>query len=134
MDSQEKQDEAQNYGAFFKSIIDQDRSSIVICNLRHEIVYMNPAAIANYAKHGGASLVGKSLLDCHNPESVRRIKQVMEWFAASAEHNIVYTSYNAKRNKDVYMVALRDGGELIGYYEKHEYRNRETMERYDFAQ
>ena len=31
----------------------------------------------------------------------------------------------------VYMVALRDdSGELIGYYEKHEYRNLETMERY----
>ena len=35
------------------------------------------------------------------------------------------------RNKDVYMVALRDEGELIGYYEKHEYRNAETMKPYD---
>lgn len=34
----------------------------------------------------------------------------------------------------VYMVALRDdAGQLIGYYEKHEYRNRETMEVYDLA-
>ena len=31
------------------------------------------------------------------------------------------------------MVALRDdSGTLIGYYEKHEYRNRETMALYDF--
>ena len=31
------------------------------------------------------------------------------------------------------MVALRDEvGKLIGYYEKHEYRDRETMELYDF--
>ena len=29
------------------------------------------------------------------------------------------------------MVALRDEGKLIGYYEKHEYRNAETMEPYD---
>ena len=29
------------------------------------------------------------------------------------------------------MVALRDSGKkLIGYYEKHEYRNKETMELY----
>lgn len=29
-----------------------------------------------------------------------------------------------KENKDVYMVALHDDtGVLIGYYEKHEYRN-----------
>lgn len=32
----------------------------------------------------------------------------------------------------VYMVALRDdAGKLIGYYEKHEYRNRETRKIYD---
>jgi hypothetical protein len=29
------------------------------------------------------------------------------------------------------MVALRDAEELIGYYEKHEYRNAETMQVYD---
>ena len=29
------------------------------------------------------------------------------------------------------MVALRDNGELIGYYEKHEYRDKETMKMYD---
>jgi len=40
----------------------------------------------------------------------------------------MYTSYNEKENKDVYMVALREeNGDLIGYYEKHEYRNRETV-------
>ena len=33
------------------------------------------------------------------------------------------------------MVALRDrDGALIGYYEKHEYRNAETAERYDYSQ
>ncbi len=29
------------------------------------------------------------------------------------------------------MVALRDEGKVIEYYEKHEYRNLETMKRYD---
>lgn len=29
------------------------------------------------------------------------------------------------------MFALRDEGKLIGYYEKHEYRNAEKMKRYD---
>ena len=34
--------------------------------------------------------------------------------------------------RDRYMVALRDAeGKLIGYYEKHEFRNAETMEKYD---
>lgn len=116
---------------FYKSIIDQDRSDIVICNLRHEIIYMNPAAIQNYAKRGGEKLIGQSLLECHNEESQEKIAQVLEWFSCSPKHNIVYTFHNEKQNKDVYMVALRDGEKLIGYYEKHEYRNLETMKLYD---
>lgn len=121
------------YVAFYKSIIDQDRASVVICSLKHEIIYMNPAAAASYAKYGGAKLIGRSLLECHNPESREKIKQVMDWFAADESHNIVYTFHNEKQNKDVYMVALREAGKLIGYYEKHEYRNVETMKQYDLC-
>lgn len=118
---------------YFKSIIEQDRCAVVICNLENEIIYMNPTAIARYQKWGGAALIGKSLLDCHNPNSSIMIKKVVLWFAKSKENNIVYTSYNEKENKDVYMVALRDeDGTLIGYYEKHEYRNAETAKLYDF--
>ena len=69
--------------------------------------------------------------NCHNTHSNEMIQNVVDWFAASSEHNIVYTYHNEKENKDVYMVALRDDeGKLIGYYEKHEYRNPETMKRY----
>ena len=71
--------------AYFKSIIDQDRESVVICDLNHIIIYMN-----------------------------------------------VYTYHNAKHDRDVYMVALRDAsGTLIGYYEKHDSRKAETMKQYD---
>lgn len=80
---------------------------------------------------GGDKLIGRSLLDCHNPESRDKIQQVVDWFAIDERHNIVYTFHNEKQNKDVYMVALRDEGKLIGYYEKHEYRNAETMKQYD---
>ena len=76
--------------------------------------------------------MGKSLLDCHNSKSKEMIIKVLDWFTQSVENNLVFTSYNEKENKDVYMVALRnDAGELIGYYEKHEYRSRETMKKYD---
>lgn len=120
-----------SYLSFYKSIVDQDRSPVVICNLGHEIIYMNPAAAVSYAKRGGRKLTGRSLLDCHNPESAEKIRRVVDWFAADVNHNIVYTFHNEKQNKDVYMVALREGGKLIGYYEKHEYRNPETMKQYD---
>ncbi|MGN0496454.1 MAG: fatty acid/phospholipid synthesis protein PlsX [Lachnospiraceae bacterium] len=118
---------------YMKSIIDMDRASVVICDLDHKIIYMNPAAVKRYAKRGGAALVGKSLLDCHNENSNGMIKKVVAWFLESTDNNMIYTYHNEKENKDVYMVALReDRGTLIGYYEKHEYRDRETGKLYDF--
>ena len=119
------------YVDFYKSIIDQDRCAVVICNLEDEIIYMNTAAIENYSKRGGEKLIGQNLMDCHNAVSQEKIRQVVEWFAEAPEHNLVYTFYNEKQNKDVYMVALRSEGKLIGYYEKHEFRNKETMKPYD---
>lgn len=60
---------------YFKSIIDQDICPIVICNLSHEIIYMNPEAVERYAKRGGIELIGKSLLNCHNEDSNSKIKK-----------------------------------------------------------
>ena len=113
--------------AFFKSVLEHDEAPVVICDLEHTVVYMNAAAIARYH----IDLTGKSLKNCHNADSNRKIDRVVEWFTKSKNNNKIYTSYNEKENKDVYMVALRgEGGELIGYYEKHEYRNRETRPLY----
>lgn len=118
---------------YFKSVLDQDRCPVVICNLEHIILYMNPVAVERYKKRGGASLIGKNLLDCHNERSKKLIEQVLDWFRVSPEHNIMHTFYNERENKDVYMVALRnDEGTLIGYYEKHECRNKESGRAYDF--
>lgn len=111
---------------FLRSVIEQDTEPVVICDLQHIIIYMNPAAIQNYAKRGGAALIGANLLNCHNPNSNQIILQVVEWFTQSVDNNIVHTSYDEDKNKDIYMVALRnDKQELIGYYEKHESRNRD---------
>lgn len=116
-----------NINSFFKSVIDSDNSPVVICDLEHTVVYMNPTAIARYR----IDITGKSIKLCHNAVSNDKIDRVVAWFAESKDNNRVYTSRNDKENKDVYMVALRDdNGALIGYYEKHEYRNRETTELY----
>ena len=118
----------------YKSVLEADRAAVVICDLEHTIIYMNPAAAERYAKWGGKALLGKSLLNCHSKNSGETIQKVVDWFKASCDNNIVYTFYNEKENKDVYMVALRnDEGNLIAYYEKHEYRNRETMKMYDIS-
>lgn len=97
-----------NLTPYFKSIIDQDVASVVICNLKHEIIYMNP-------------------------KSKEIIEKVVAWFEEDKEHNRIHTFYNEKQAKDVYMVALRDeDGTLIGYYEKHEYRARDEEPYYNF--
>jgi len=112
----------------FKSILEQDKAPVVVCDMTSTIVYMNPSAIRIY--HG--DLTGRSLRDCHPAAANEKIDRVLEWFAKSIENNIVYTFRNETENKDGYMVALRDeNGTLIGYYEKHEYRNRETAKLYD---
>ena len=121
-----------NLAPYFKSIVEQDRCAVVICNLRHEIIYMNKSARERYKKHG--ELVGTSIFDCHNAESNAKIREVVEWFAKSPDNNFVFTYHNDRENKDVYMVALRgEDDELIGYYEKHEFRNPETMKLYDIG-
>ena len=118
----------------FKSVLEQDRAAVVLCDLEHTIVYMNKAAIDRYQKRGGEALIGKSVLNCHNEHSRMVIQKVVAWFEESREHNMIYTYKNEKENKDVYLVALRDEtGNLIGYYEKHEYRNPEIAEKYDFS-
>ncbi|MCM1529893.1 MAG: PAS domain-containing protein [Alistipes sp.] len=121
-----------NLSLFFKAIADSDICPIVICDLSHTIIYMNPTAIERYTKRGGEKLVGRSLLDCHNADSNEKIKAVVEWFGQSENNNRIFTFHNTKDNKDVYMIALRDDNHrLIGYYEKHELRTAETASAYE---
>ena len=113
---------------FLRSIIEQDTAKVVVCDLDNKVVYINKRAREAY----GDKILNKSIFDCHNKNSQELICKVVDWFKKSKENNIVHTFYNEKHNKDVYMVALRDeNGELIGYYEKHEYRNRDFTPFYD---
>lgn len=117
---------------YFKALVEKDREPIVIADINHIIVYMNEVAIFRFAKRGGADLIGKSLLHCHNEKSCELIKSVVESFVADENLNYVYTYYSEKWQADVYMVALRDENKkLIGYYEKHECRVKETMKPYE---
>lgn len=113
---------------FLRSMAEQDPMPVVVCNLRHEIIYMNPAAVEHYSDRGGENLIGLIIFDCHNPRSSEMIKKAVEWFSESTENNVIHTFYSEVQCKDVYMVALRDrDGSLIGYYEKHESRKRDSM-------
>ena len=82
-----------------KSVLDQDRAPIVVCNTDDIIVYMNPSAKSAYHK----DLTGSNIKDCHPKEANEKIDKVIRWFMESAENNIIYTYHNDKENKDVYM-------------------------------
>lgn len=113
-----------------RSILEQDKAPVVVCDKASVIVYMNPSAKEKY--HG--DLTGKNVKDCHNAKSGELIDKVVSWFAMNKLNNTVYTYHDEKENKDVYMIALRDDdGNFIGYYEKHENRNAETMKLYDMG-
>ena len=115
-----------NLTPFFKGIIDSDDQAVVICNTQHEIIYMNPAAVKRYEKSGGAQLVGKSVLDCHNPRSVEIIRRNIEIMTNDKGVNKIFEAHSTKNggNYDIYTTAIRnEDGELIGYYEKFEDKN-----------
>ena len=116
---------------YFKSLLDVDNTRIIICDLNHIIIYMNDVAKDYYGKRG-LNLLGSNLLDCHNNDSKEKIFKVIEWFKKDINNNRVHTFYNEKENKDVYMIALRnENKELIGYYEKHEYSNKDLTPFYE---
>lgn len=69
---------------YFKSLVEQDNTAIVICDLNHTIIYMNPSAILNYKKYGGTALLGKSLLACHNENSAVMIEKVAPYYYLSS--------------------------------------------------
>lgn len=76
----------------YKSVLEADRAAVVICDLNHMIIYMNPAAIIRYDKWGGKDLLGRSLLDCHNEKSREMIHKVIDWFKASKGCHIYGTN------------------------------------------
>lgn len=118
--------------SFLKSVVDNDTDAVVVCDLSHTMCYLNPAAVKRYEKRGGAALIGKSVLDCHNEHSRRMIDLVIEWYQKDASHNVVFLGFQEKRQEDLYMIALRDEqGKLIGYYEKHACRTRDEAKPYN---
>ena len=80
-------DTKQILSPYFKSIVDQDRLSIVICDLEHTIIYMNPAAVEDYHKYGGAALIGKKPL---------KLSQRGFEYEDSSDHRLVCSGFIAQ--------------------------------------
>lgn len=92
--------------------IEQLDSNVIVCNAEGIIVYMNETAIRNYAKDGGAALIGRNLMDCHGEESRRKLLEMM----ATHRRN-VYTIEKNGRKKLIYQAPWMDGEEFLGIVE-----------------
>ena len=96
-------------------IFDSWNEEVVFVDTNHVIQYVNAPAVRKYAKWG--NILGKSIFDCHNPDSCKMIREMFIRFA-NGENDILFVSSEKHR---VYMRAVRDKqGKLIGYYERYE--------------
>lgn len=51
--------------------------AVTVCDADGKILEMNAKSAATFAKSGGGSLVGKSLLDCHPEPSKTKLKKML---------------------------------------------------------
>ena len=88
---------------------------VLVADTEHTVVYMNSAAVDHYT--GGDSLMGTSLLDCHNEDSQKMMIKVLAALRAGKEERLISDS----EKRRIYMRAVRDeAGEIVGYYERYE--------------
>jgi transcriptional regulator with PAS, ATPase and Fis domain len=86
--------------------------NVIVCDAEGTIIYMNETAIRNYAADGGAALIGRNLLDCHNEESRRKIREIM-----TTHQKNVYTIEKRGHKKIIYQTPWMDGEIFKGIVE-----------------
>jgi predicted RNA methylase len=92
--------------------IKQFPGAITVCDKDGIILDMNDKACATFASNGGASLIGTSLFECHNPNSISIIKDML----ATGKNNVYTIEKNGVR-KLIYQQPWYDGGEIGGLVE-----------------
>ena len=96
-------------------ILDSLVDPVLVADTEHIVIYMNSAAVDHYTC--GETLMGTSLLDCHNKDSRELMIEVLAALENGEEERLI--SDNEKRR--IYMRAVRDeGGEVVGYCERYE--------------
>ena len=97
------------------AIVESLKDPILFADTEHVVRYMNGAAIAYYDE--GASLLGTSLLDCHNEQSNRVIVDTLADMQGGLQERLI--TDNEKHR--IYMRSVRDtDGKVLGYYERYE--------------
>lgn len=98
------------------AILDSLKNPVLFADTGHVTRYMNAAAIAHYEE--GTSLIGRSLLDCHNEQSQQMMVDIL---AAMQNEGLEERLITDNEKHRVYMRAVRDAqGNVLGYYERYE--------------
>lgn len=107
----------------YQAILDSVKHPIVFVDNDHIIRFMNRAAkVRYYERRGYAELIGKSILDCHNPVSINQIMQAYKRLENGEDE--VRLHLDKDREKATVFVGVRDdNGRLLGYYERSERTN-----------
>lgn len=83
--------------------------SVMVCDRRYKILYVNGKAAKDHAEDGGKALVGTNLMDCHPSGAQEKLRKVM----TSGRPN-TYTTQKGKAKKLVYQCQWKKGGRVGG--------------------
>lgn len=97
------------------AILDSLKDPLLFADTDHVTRYMNKSAIAYYEE--GESLVGRSLLDCHNERSQQMMIEILAEMHEGLQERLITDDEEHR----IYMRAVRDAeGKVLGYYERYE--------------
>jgi len=98
------------------AILDSLKDPVLVADPNHVTLYMNKRAKTYYKE--GDSLLGRSLLECHNAESQATMIEILAAMQTEGLEERLITDNEKYR---IYMRAVRDeAGQVLGYYERYE--------------
>jgi len=102
------------------AILDSLKDPLLLADTDHTILYMNKRATTFYEQ--GASLLGRSLLECHNERSRQMMIEILAAMHTGEEERLITDDAEHR----IYMRAVRaSDGQLLGYYERYEWKKQE---------
>jgi len=92
--------------------VEQFPAAITVCDRQGIIIEMNTKSQQIFSEEGGATLIGSSLIDCHNPNSQAMIQNMLD-----TDTSNVYTIEKKGKHKFIYQAPWFEDGECQGLVE-----------------
>ncbi len=86
--------------------------AVTVCDAAGIILEMNDRAVATFARHGGADLIGRNVLDCHPEPSRTQLATMLAERTRNA-----YTIEKDGVHKLIYQSPWYEDGEYRGFVE-----------------